>query len=416
MAVLYFLFLFSLFFTRIVSRMTLPVDITEKTEKPLNLTRIEKIAYRYLARLAQLPARDTETLHLLTDEEVKTIRGEVRRTLFLAALFGIIGVLALYLPQYYFPEYFYEYLLVSPFSTYTFKLPVVSMIYGIILVYIEIYALMAINIRAVFRIAEICGFPDRNDPDYDKHLESLMRVGLERDDKSSATYGLNPLQGASRWTLLIFLIISRLKATISNYVAKIILKRILGRYALREIIDMVGIPVFAFWNAYASWVVIHETKVRIMAPNLIRQLCRNLHNKYKNRPEFSEYIYDTLQYIAMSKRRYHHNHFLLAKNILFTFTIPVKEAHSVGDDYFQRIKEADPEIQEGIIQLLLLGFIIDGNLSTKEKEALVKLHDQGIIPYHVATVKTWIRSFVKGKGLDELLNAQHTTGTQNRSV
>lgn len=386
--------------------MTIPAEITDKTEKTLNFTRLEKIAYRYLARLAHLPVRDTETLHLLTDEEVKTIRGEVRYTLFLSALFGIIGVLALYLPQYYISEYFYEYLLVSPFTDHTFNVPVISMIYGILLVYIEIYALMAINIRAVFRIAEICGFPDRNDPDYDKHLESLMRVGLERDDKSSATYGLNPLQGASRWTILIFLIISRLKATISNYIAKIILKRILGRYALRAIIDMVGIPVFAFWNAYASWVVIHETKVRIMAPNLIRQLCRNLHQRYRDNPAFSEYIYDTLQYIAMSKRRYHHNHFLLAKNILFTFTIPVKEAHSVGDDYFQRIKNANPEIQEGIIQLLLLGFIIDGNLSAKEKAALVKLHDEGIIPYNISTVKTWIRSFVKGKGLDELLGQE----------
>ncbi len=369
----------------------------------LPFTMIEKIAYRYLAKLTKLPPRDTETLHLLSDEEVSTIKKEVVRTLFWSAIFGVIGVLVLYLPQYYFPYYFYEYTLVSPFTDNTFNIPVVSIIYGVILVYIEIYALMAINIRAVFKIAEVCGFPDRNDPDYDKHIESLMRVGLERDDKSSATYGLNPLQGASRWTLLIFLIISRLKATISNYVAKILLRRILGRYALRAVIDMVGVPVFAFWNAYASWIVIHETKVRIMAPNLIRQLCRNLHERYQHTPEFNEYIYDTLQYIAMSKRRYHHNHFLLAKNILNSFSIPVKEAHACGEDYFQKLKAANPEIKEGVIQLLILGFIIDGNLSSKEYVTLKRLHQEGIIPYNIQKIRRWIRSFVKGKGLDELL-------------
>jgi hypothetical protein len=370
----------------------------------LSFTMIEKIAYRYLAKLTRIPVRDTDTLHLLSDEEVRTIKKEVLRTLFWSAIFGVLGVLVLYLPQYYFPEYFYEYVLYSPFTESSFTIPVVGTIYGIILVYIEIYALMALNIRAVFKIAEVCGFPDKNDPDYDKHIESLMRVGLERDDKSAATYGLNPLQGASRWTLLLFLIISRLKATISNYVAKILLRRILGRYALRAVIDMVGIPVYAFWNAYASWIVIHETKVRIMAPNLIRQLCRNLYDKYQNTPEFTEYIYDTLQYIAMSKRRYHHNHFLLAKNVLVTFNIPVKEAHSVGEEYFQKLKNARPEIREGVIKLLLMGFIIDGNLSNKEYNALERLHQEKIIPYDVPTIKKWIRSFVKGKGLDGLVS------------
>jgi hypothetical protein len=238
---------------------------------------------------------------------------------------------------------------------------------------------MAINIRAVFKIAEVCGFPDKNDPDYDKHIESLMRVGLEKDDKSSSTYGLNPLQGASRWTLFLFIFISRLKASISNYVAKILLRRILGRYALRAIIDMVGVPVFAFWNAYASYIVIHETKVRIMAPNLIRQLCRNLFEQYEHNPEFTAYIYDTLQYIAMSKRRYHHNHFLLAKNILLIFTIPVKDVHPLSDDYLQKVKNSKPEIKEGIIQLLILGFIIDGNLSQKEFSMIDKLHSEGVI-------------------------------------
>ncbi len=377
--------------------------IKKNEQLVLSHTMIEKIAYRYLVKLTKLPARDSETLHLLTDEEVKTINKEVVRTLSYSALFGVIGVLALYLPQYSFGKYFYEYSLYSPFTENTYSIPVIGILYGVVLVYIEIYALMALNIRAVFKIAEVCGFPDKNDPDYDKHIESLMRVGLERDDKSSATYGLNPLQGASRWTLLLFLIISRLKATISNYIAKILLRRILGRYALRVVIDMVGIPVFAFWNAYASWVVIHETKVRIMAPNLIRQLCSTLYARYQYAPEFNEYIYDTLQYIAMSKRRYHHNHFLLAKNILHSFAIPVKEAHAVGEDYFQKIKNANPEIQEGVIQLLLLGFIIDGNLSAKERILLTRLHKEGVIGYDIHTIKKWIRSFVKGKGLDELL-------------
>lgn len=366
---------------------------------------IEKIAYRYLAKLAELPGQSLESLHLLVDQEVIKIRKEVIITLFFAALFGTIGVLALYLPQFYFPEYFYEYKVVFPFSTEPVGIPVVSIVYGVILVYIELSLLMALNIRTVFKIAEVCGFPDKSDPDYEKHLESLMRVGLEKDDKSDATYGIDPMQGASEWTLFIFLIIARLKATISNYVIKMILRKVFGRYVLRMVIDIaVGVPIFAFWNAYASYIVIQETKVRIMAPTLIRQLCRNLFERYQHTPEFTEYIYDTLQYIAMSKRKYHHNHFLLAKNILLAFNIPVKEIHLLNEDYFEKIKIAKPEIKEGVIQLLLIGFIIDGNLSSQEKRTVVKLYQDKIIPYDLSKIKAWIHSFVEGKGLDRLVD------------
>jgi hypothetical protein len=108
----------------------------------------------------------------------------------------------------------------------------------------------------------------------------------------------------------------------------------------------------------------------------------------------------------MSKRRYHHNHFLLAKNILQTFQIPVKEAHALDDEYFDEIKNANPEIREGVIQLLVLGFIIDGNLSSKERATLNRLHKDGVIDYDVHKIKQWMHSFVKGKGLDELLTTK----------
>jgi hypothetical protein len=230
-----------------------------------------------------------------------------------------------------------------------------------------------------------------------------MRVGLEKEDKSATSYGLDPLQGASKGTLFLFLLFSRLKATISNFVAKIIFRRILGSYALRTVIDMVGIPVFAFWNAYASYIVIQETKVRIMAPNLIRQLCKNLTDQFKYSPAFTAQLYDTLQFIAISKRRYHHNHFLLAKNLFVAFAIPIKSDHVLDSNYLENLKSLDSEVKNGIIKVLMMGFVIDGNISIKEKAMIDSLHKEGVIPYDVEKVKKWIVSFVKGKGLKGLV-------------
>jgi hypothetical protein len=126
---------------------------------------VEKIAYSYLIKLTNRTPQNAADSPLLSDENLLKIKKVVRYTLFWAALFGIVGVLALYLPQYYFPAYFPDYILHSPFSGDTIGVPFVSLVYGVVLVFIELYALVALNIRAVFKIAEICGFPDKNDPD-----------------------------------------------------------------------------------------------------------------------------------------------------------------------------------------------------------------------------------------------------------
>ncbi len=371
-----------------------------KTEQ--KYTYIERIAFRYLLKLKDAPTRREDELHILSEKEIKQIRTEVITTLFWAAVFGVLGVLLLYIPQKIWPALFPNFTAELPWLG-EVGVPVISIIYGLILVYIELYALTAINLRAVFKIARICGFPEKNDGYFEKHIEALMRVGMEKEDKLPFTYGLDPLQGASKISVFLFFIINRLKATISNYVAKLILRRFLGRYALREYIDLIGIPIFGFWNAMASYQVIQETKTRIMAPNLIKHLCRMHYERYHNNIGYRNMIYDALQFIAVSKRKYHQNHFLLAESILNTFGIPAKENHDIDDYFLDRLSQSTTEVRTGICQLILLGFVVDGVFSLNERSAVNAMKDRFLIRFGTKDVAKMKRSFLSGRGLDELL-------------
>lgn len=372
-------------------------------KKSKQYTYIERLAFNYLIKLGNLPPKQTDTLHILDEKEVKSIRNEVIYTLLWAGVFGILGVLMLYYPQYWWPSLFWDWNVTLPFFGLT-AIPIVAIVYGFILVYIEIYALTAINLRAVYKIAEVCGFPQKEDVHFEKHIEALMRVGMEKEDRIPFTYGLNPMQGASRFSVFVFLLVSRLKATISNFVAKILLRRFLGRYALREVIDMVGIPIFAFWNAWASYFVIQETKTRIMAPNLIKHFCKLHFERYKNNIGYRNMIYDALQFIAVSKRKYHQNHFLLAESVLDAFSISPKEAHDIDDYFLDRLNQSTTEVRTGICQLILMGFVIDGDISRNERSAIKAMQARYLITYSPGDIRDMTRSFLSGRGLEMLLD------------
>ncbi|MCS6823813.1 MAG: hypothetical protein NZ529_05915 [Cytophagaceae bacterium] len=361
---------------------------------------IEKIAFNYLSKLSLVEDRNTHEPHLLNVTERKEIKKIYNNTLFYAALFGVLGVLCLYLPTYYWQEVFYDHLIYFPIINKELPVPIITTLYGLVLLYIELYALSAVNLTAVYKIAKVCGFPPLHDPKFNDHIEALMRVGLEKNDKTSQSYGINPLQGVSKVRLFLFLLINRLKGTITNYAAKFIIKGLLGRVALRQVIDMTGIPVYAFWNAYAAHLVIHETKIRIMAPYLIQYYATSIHQRYGQNDEFRGMIYETLQFIAISKRKYHHNHFLLAEEMLRKFNIPLVHHFELAPGYLERVIKLSPDVRLEIVKFMALGFIIDGDFSIKERTAINKLHKQNIIPFGSKEVDLWAKRFINGEGLE----------------
>ena len=141
--------------------------------------------------------------------------------------------------------------------------------------------------------------------------------------------------------------ILRLKATVSGILFKLIVKKALGRYALRAIVDFAGMPIYAFWNAWGARKIMNETRVRVMAPPLIKRCADLLYEEQKENPEFNKVIYDTLQLISESKRDFHYNHFLLGITVLEKFGIVIKEEPPYNDDFIQEIATFSAKTQAG---------------------------------------------------------------------
>ncbi len=363
----------------------------------------DKVAYKYFINFAK---KQPSEAHLSSEEKVHKVKLIRRKVLAISALYGALGVVLLYLPQYIYPQWFKLSNIKLPFTEFSFKTSTNELTYGIFLVAIEIWLLTMTDIRSVGKIASVYGFPPKEEqlPNNTKEdAAELVYISLGKDIGKLKELGINPLQNSSKASVFFLIILFRVKALLSKFAFQFILKRTLGRLAIRSIIDMAGIPIYAFWNAYTSAVVIRKASMRLRAHELMHETGKWFYSRFKNNPDFNHLLYDTFEYIAIVKKSFHPTDYLFAKHFLNLFKIePVKE-HIISPHFLNQVAKSSPSIKAAIGKLLIIGFLMDGKLGQLEITALKELKALDITPFGIEKIKKWSKDYIKGKSFEMLL-------------
>ncbi len=366
-----------------------------------------KNLYQYFHKRLHIPKAETDAhLHLLNPTEYRAIQRLERLALILSGIIGTLGVLLLYLPQYQFPQLFPSFDMDLPVVG-KVAVPLVGTIYGVILVFFEIWALTLLHLYCIHNIAVATGYITENTQNIAEKQAKIMAVSTEEKDKTLLKYGIDPYQGLRTSQVLLMNLLMALKATLSNLVVKMIVRRFLGRYAVREVLDLLGIPIFAFWNIMATRNVLREARVMIMGQNLIDSLLPLFENnalKIKDLPESKPLIYDTLQFIAVSKRDYHVNHAYLTDKVLSVFNIPIEKQHLVPSDYAGRLANAEPALNRFCQFIIIIGLLLDGQISLRERQRIHNLHKEGILEPSVLELIVFKNDFLEGRGIGVLID------------
>ena len=362
-----------------------------------------KFAYRELSKVAN--SQEENELFLLSPDEIEQLKKIKKSTYWKAGIAGALGVILLYAPYHIFgTKLFPIYDIWVPYYDDYIPVEIAFLAYSLVLVLIEIWYLTYINIKTVAAIAHACGHPNPNDPNFEHNINSLIAVGLEKKQKQLEAIGINPYEGLNPVGVLVFQFILRLKAAVSGMLFKLLVKKALGRYALRAVIDFAGMPVYAFWNIWGARKIMNETRVRVMAPPLIKKCTEQLYAEYQNDPQFKNAIYDTLQLISESKRSFHYNHFLLSVSLLEKFGIDVSEEPPYNDDFLEEIPALTENTRIGVQKLFVFGIMIDGALSRREKKAIRFLIDKNVLTYSESEIAQWSKDYFDGKGVEAFFN------------
>jgi hypothetical protein len=349
--------------------------------------------------LVRLPVRHVaprQDGHPLDAVAAAHIRQVHRLLVAAAAGLAVLGFLAYYLPVYYAPHLFPSTTVGVPVLGGKMRVPWGELLWAVFLTTIELWLLTLLNLIGVHEIAVATGF--LTPATKATRVSGLLSIGLERKTTEVTRYGIDPFEGLRPWVLFLFNLIVRLKGFLANQAIRYLVRLLLGRYAVRALLDFAGVPVYMAINGYAAHAVLREAKVVLMGPEAIRALVRRA-SKLTLAVAECALVYDTLQYIAVSKRDFHQNHYLLTKELLEVLHVPAEARHLLPDDYLERLAAAAPPAGALCRALILSGFVLDGQLSWREIRRLRAMHDLGIISDSPADVRRRVRQFLEGGGL-----------------
>tara|TARA_B110000285_G_scaffold191467_1_gene219281 strand:- start:73 stop:1188 length:1116 start_codon:yes stop_codon:yes gene_type:complete len=365
-----------------------------------NKNRLERFVYNKLTSANSYINPERHNI-LTVEEHLKQIK---RNTFLKASLTGALAIIFLYLPYYIYPEWFPDTQVWVPLMEKYYAVPLLFLIYSLVLVILEVALLTLYNIAAIKNISQTYGYPNPKDKHYESDVNALVAVGLERKQKGQAALGINPFEGLFKFQVLTYTALNLMKAALTNFLFKLIVRRLLGRYALRIFVDLAGVPIYAFWNSWAANRVMNETRVRVMAAPVIKDLTEEIFETQKENQEFQDELYYILDYIAIVKRTFHYNHYLLSLSILEKFSISIDAEHQYDSEFINRIKNGSKLTQSGFSKLLLFGMLIDGKLSKKEEFLIYKMNKHGYFFYNREQSKVWTKDYFMGRGIRDLIH------------
>lgn len=352
----------------------------------------------------KLPIRFIETdddLHLLSPKELRQVRKTERWAYAGAVLVELAAYLCIFLPIYFFPHFFEasSLRLGGPFIHLTEPFHWLRDLWMFLVTVIELYLLLMMNLAAVHGIAVGTGYIKRNERA--GNTEGLIRIALESRFSELQQFGIDPYERMNRWVLYFFLAFNRFKGLIGSVIVRAVITNLFGREVLRVYLDFSGMPIYMLINVYTTHVILRNARVVVMGQTSIEIVRRQL-------PELSlspwerELIYDSLQFIAINKRDFHANHYYLTKGIIDHFGITVEENHPLPDDFIEKLKTARQTVADICRLIIVLGFLLDGTLSWRERKELAMLRQQDILQISYHELEKYRQDFVDGQGLDEV--------------
>lgn len=352
----------------------------------------------YLSFYNRLPIKKErlrDDLFLFTKQEVKEVRRIEQKAILVAAFVGAMGVVVLYLPQYFWPQLFPDQQL-RLFGK-SIAVPFLFSVYGGLLAVLEIFVLTLLNVFFVHETSVATGFLHKKNKAEAATQNLVLNIAKSKTTKAEAKYGINPFLGLNQQTIFTIVLLQKVKGMLSNALVKALAGRLGGRFMIQIVKNMLGIPVYAFWDGWATRAVLRKARSVIMGQNLINHLFTNLPPISNHSLEFKALLYDSLQYIAASKRYFHDNHNLLTERLFERYGLHKTAQFESQKDFIQRLK-ATPAAERRICGMVMLtGFLLDERVPAREQLHIHLLYKAGIIPYNVPAVWAAHQKFMKGE-------------------
>ncbi|MEM9191075.1 MAG: hypothetical protein AAGF12_17975 [Myxococcota bacterium] len=364
---------------------------------------LERLALRYLSqREAALPPVEADDeLHILNDREQRDLLRVERMMVLRAALVGALSALVSGIAE----------LLAQPTlgadpdaATWGQQAVFWSIVGGATAVAtaFEVAFLYWDALRSVHTMARAAGidlFPAEEETT--AVARSLTRAALEMPSPTRGPHQINAHAEISKWQVLVATLLYKLKIGITSFLLKALLRRLLGRAALRVWLVFVSVPVTAAWNAVVAFWVIREARIRAIGPSRAIEFCDRLLPDTELAPDAREGVLRAVAASIVRTRAVHPNLLAFLREVEARVGTPDLDDLDNTQRYLQLLPTLDPEAQALSLKILAASAVIDGRLSRAERALLREARRATGRSSHLGAIVTLGRVVSRGRLLED---------------
>ncbi|TGN18920.1 LBF_2804 family protein [Leptospira idonii] len=244
---------------------------------------------------------------------------------------------------------------------------------------VEFYLLFRVCLYLSFRMAEYADIELEDEPELITPIPGMLaRIALEIPDPELKLYGIDPYRRLNRKALALKSILYKIKVLLSNLIAKVLLKAVIGRSSLRLYIEYVAAPITGFWDAFTTYQILKELRMRIITRKISEQIIHLAKQKADTLSVSGKLA--CLQAVANSivyTKTFHPNFEYLLLKLVQCFSLETKPEEI--DDFFKfklTLGSCGREERKFAFHIFLIGVAFDGNPSEEEKEILPDLYPE----------------------------------------
>lgn len=361
------------------------------------LNAIERLAVRFVRKRNSL---DEPQLHRWSPEDLRYIRRLEISAIILAAVSGIasgalIGGLEIWLnfnitgtdeSWLRWLEYWALFLVIS-----------------VLISAVEIFFLYWVVLWRVARISSIAGLR-LSEPQVEQVIAiGLSRSALDLPDPQEPIYGVDPFMRVPRWKLWAYALLYRLKIGATSFIIRVMLRRVLARAAVRALIPLVAIIVYAVWNAIIIGWVMRASRTRAAGPIAIEELIQRISAELDGLDANTRrLLLEAVAEAVIRSTNDHPNFVILLGRLFETLEIEPGTLDVEWSVHAERIRDLGTREQDLLLEILQVTVMLDGRPRRRQKQFLREVYALCDRQFDPESLQAHHAEFFRGQGMGNM--------------
>lgn len=373
-----------------------PMDVDPAAEVVRTLPRapglLERMAVRFLERHAPPdPAPPSDPVHILTHSERLHVSRIVESTILRAFGAGVTSALVVASTKIWVE--FRD--LPSPLSY------VVSA--GVLTGIVELLFLHRLHLFSMLSLMRATGarFEGETPPEDDSLVHALARAALDQPDPVRVVHGIDPWRETSLTRLYLFVLAYKLKRFLSRFTAEFLVKQAAPNALIRVLAPAVSLPVTGAWNAFVSWKILREARIRVFGPSVVGEvIAKVLPPSDRLSPACRYALFRAVGMALVLKQSVHPNLLALLRGLIRHLGPVPPVALDDRSRFLEGLGALPLEERKQVLQVFQVATVLDGKLSSRERELVGQAREICGLSASSPALDRLLHRFCRGDGID----------------